>query len=219
MRRSKRRRKSSVNQSYALIIVICVLSFIMTIKKIFINLGESLSRLPDAFWLSMIIFVICIGLLSIHLNNQRFSFFKKNSHKMLSRVDYMQLSTYEFEKFCAEVLNRLGWKVRVTPPGNDGGKDLIGTDDHNIMIFGEVKQWTTTTVGRPILQKLKGSMVDSKVNKGIFITSSKFSAQAIEYSKRNNIQLIDRIQLDKLIMKADNQLYRSANQQQVEDSI
>ena len=211
MSKSRKRRKSSVNEAYLIVIAICALSFVVMIKQIFISISTSIANLSNIQQLALVIFTTTAIALIIYLNTKHINFFNKNRHKLLSSVDYMSLSTYEFEKFCAEVLNRVGYKVKVTKPTQDGGKDLVGTDPHNIKIYGECKQWTSTHIGRPHLQKMKGAMVDAKVSQGIFITTSRFSKQALDYAKRNNIKCVNRSELNKLINKADKNFYKSSN--------
>lgn len=202
MSKSRKRRKSNVNQSYLLVIAICALSFVVMIKQMFIAISASLVNLSSLAQLSLIIFTTISVALVLYLRTKHSNFRCKNRH--FSNIDYMKLSDHEFEQFCSDVLNCLGYKVKVTPPKNDGGKDLVGTDPRGNKIFGECKQWTTTNIGRPHMQKLKGAMVDANIKKGIFITTSRFSSKALEYAARNNIKCIDRNQLNKLINKADN---------------
>ena len=66
-----------------------------------------------------------------------------------------------------------------------------------------MKQYTKSNkIGRPYLQKLKGAMIDSNVQQGIFITTSDFTKEALTYAKRNNIKCINRYELERLIRKA-----------------
>ncbi len=209
MSKAKKRRKSSVNHAYLIVIAICALSFVVAIKQMFISISTSLANLSSSAQLSLIIFTTMSVALVLYFKAKHINVRYKNRH--FSNIDYMKLSTYEFEKFCADLLNQLNYHVKVTPPKADGGKDLIGTDPTKQKIYGEVKQWTSTNVGRPLLQKLKGAMVDANIKQGIFITTSKFSKQALEYAKRNNIKCIDRSELNKLIAKADKQIHKSIN--------
>ena len=202
MSKSRKRRKSSVNEAYLIVIAICALSFVVAIKQIFISISTSISNLSSSAQLSLIIVTTISVALVLYLKAKHINFRYKNRH--FSNIDYMELSDHEFEQFCSDVLNTLGYRTKVTPPKNDGGKDLVGTDPKGNKIFGECKQWTTTNIGRPHMQKLKGAMVDANIKKGIFITTSRFSSKALEYAARNNIKCIDRNQLNKLINKADN---------------
>ena len=115
----------------------------------------------------------------------------------------MKLDDYQFEHFCANVLNANEYQMAVTRKGGDGGKDLVGWNDKNQRIFGEVKQYKDSNkVSRPLMQKLKGAMADAGVERGVFITTSSFTREAIEYAKRNKIQCIDRSGLERLIRRA-----------------
>lgn len=170
MKKSKKRRKSNVNDAYLIVIAICSLSLVIAIKQIIISISTLLSNLSSSIQLSLIVFATISVTLVLYLKTKHINFLNKNRHKLLSSVNYMSLSTYEFEQFCAEVLNRLGDHIKVLPPKNDGGKDLIGTDPNKQKSYGECKQWTSSNIGRPAMQKLKGSMVDANVNTGICFT-------------------------------------------------
>ena len=95
-----------------------------------------------------------------------------------------------------------GYHVAATAASADGGKDLVGIDNKSKRIFGEVKQYKDEKIGRPLLQKLKGAMVDNSVEHGIFITTSDFSNEALAYAKRNQIKCINRSELERLIRRA-----------------
>lgn len=80
--------------------------------------------------------------------------------------------------------------------GIDGiiNEDRLGLD----RIYIQAKRWKDTVVGRPELQKFSGALDTPGANKGIFITTSKFSNDAIEYVNRlssKKIILIDGHQL------------------------
>lgn len=199
MRKSRKRRKSSVNESYLLVIAICALSFIVAIKEMLISISTSLANLSSSAQIALLIFATVSVALVLYLKAKHINFKYKNRH--FNNIDYMKLSNHQFEQFCSDLLNSLGYKTKVTPAKADGGKDIVGTDPNNKRIFGECKQWTTTTVGRPAIQKLKGAMVDANVTEGIFITTSRFSQQALEYAKRNNIRCVDRAGLEKMIRR------------------
>lgn len=203
MSKSRKRRKSSVNEAYLIVIAICALSFVVAIKQIFISISTSLANLSSLAQLSLIIVTTISVALVLYLKAKHINFRYKNRH--FSSVDYMKLSEHEFEQFCSDVLNTLGYRTKVTKAKCDGGKDLFGTDQQGNKLYGECKQWTTTSVGRPMLQKLKGAMVDANVSQGIFITTSRYSKPALEYAKRNNIRCVDQKELNKIIREAEKQ--------------
>ena len=86
----------------------------------------------------------------------------------------------------------------------DGGidgvirQDKLGFDK----IYIQAKRWDlNTAVGRPELQKFYGALPNGTVH-GLFITTARFSDDAIEYAQsRNNIDLVVGIRLAKLMIE------------------
>ncbi len=63
-------------------------------------------------------------------------------------------------------------------------------------IYIQAKRWENQ-VGRPEIQKFAGALLGQKAKKGIFITTSSFTKEAINYAEsiENKIVLIDGEQL------------------------
>jgi len=95
-------------------------------------------------------------------------------------------------KDAGEALGRTG------DEGIDGiiKEDPLGLD----IIYLQAKRWEGT-VGRPEIQKFAGALQGQRARKGIFITTSTFSADALEYASRieTKIILIDGSRLSKLM--------------------
>ncbi len=107
----------------------------------------------------------------------------------LKNID--NLSPYEFEEMVAEMYRCKGWSnVQVTQPSGDKGRDIIGFDRKGRKIYVEVKKHQGK-IGRPVIQKLHSIMVSQNVEKGIVITTSDFTPQAIAYALKVNIFLIE----------------------------
>ena len=70
-------------------------------------------------------------------------------------------------------------------------------------IYVQAKRWQNT-VGRPDIQRFAGALQGQRARKGIFITTSIFSAEAIAYASNLNttIVLIDGRMLTELMMDA-----------------
>ena len=120
MSKSRKRRKSSVNEAYLIVIAICALSFVVAIKQIFISISTSLANLSSLAQLSLIIVTTISVALVLYLKAKHINFRYKNRH--FSSVDYMKLSEHEFEQFCSDVLNTLGYRTKVTKAKCDGVK-------------------------------------------------------------------------------------------------
>jgi restriction system protein len=85
----------------------------------------------------------------------------------------------------------------------DGGidgvikEDKLGLD----LLFIQAKRWDNTTVGRPEIQKFVGALYGRKAKKGIFITTSTFSKDAMGYADAldSRVIMIDGAQLAELM--------------------
>ena len=97
-----------------------------------------------------------------------------------------------FEEWCAQLLRDGGADVRVTPSTNDGGYDL-DIHENGVRTIAECKCYHPTegSVGRPLLQKLVGANASEHAQRMMFMTTSRYSAPAVEYAKEQNIMLLD----------------------------
>lgn len=105
-----------------------------------------------------------------------------------------------FERLVVELLVAMGYggsradAGRAVGKSGDGGIDGIIKEDRLGLdvIYIQAKRWEGT-VGRPEIQKFAGALQGVRAKKGIFLTSSSFSADAIRYSENidNKIILID----------------------------
>ncbi|MGH1296444.1 restriction endonuclease [Bacillus pretiosus] len=101
-----------------------------------------------------------------------------------------EMDPRKFEFLVADVFQSLGYKAKVTPGSNDGGKDII-LHKGNEMKFVEVKRYTKNSIGRPFIQKLHSAIVDADAVGGYFVTLSHFNKNARQYAANKNIELID----------------------------
>ncbi len=115
--------------------------------------------------------------------------------------EIMKISDYDFEHLVTKLLIKMGYgssdlnKEAVTKRSYDGGIDSVVTADR----FGfeficiQAKKWDLkSTVGRPEIQKFLGALVGKSAKKGLFITTAKFSSDAINFA---NSQLSAKIVL------------------------
>lgn len=115
---------------------------------------------------------------------------------------------YEFQKFVANLFKKLGFvNVKVGPPAADGGIDISmeqRTDIGSICFIVECKHHPRSTIGRPVVQKLHSAVMHTPVlDKGIIVTSGRFSSQAIKYAEEVGIELIDIEKLKELGRKVE----------------
>ena len=98
-----------------------------------------------------------------------------------------------FEKLVVQVLVKMGYGGSVKEAGKatrktaDEGIDGIIKEDRLGLdaIYIQAKKWDSIVVGRPEIQKFVGALHGQRARKGVFITTSRFSNEAVEYA--NNI--------------------------------
>lgn len=154
----------------------------------------------------MLIAAISTLLLLIVLNKVFDLINKQRELKMAERRDFLEvlkvITKHEcfgrfsddptnFENWVGNFLKLKGYKdIVVTPPENDGGKDLIVTDRFGQKVYVECKLWNPSNweinVGRPVAQKLVGAMIGDGVKNGFMITTANLTNEAKEYIKQVN---------------------------------
>lgn len=137
---------------------------------------------------------------------------KSLAQEIINKV--IQLPPAFFEKLVVELLVKMGYGGSI----KDAGKAIGKTSDEGIdgtikedklgldIIYIQAKRWQTgNTVGRPEIQKFVGALAGQGAKKGIFITTSSFTKDAIEYQPRNEtkIVLIDGDQLSQMMIDYD----------------
>ncbi|MBI2730035.1 MAG: restriction endonuclease [Sphingobacteriales bacterium] len=102
-----------------------------------------------------------------------------------------------FERIVVELLVKMGYGGSIQDAGKAIGKsgdegidgiikeDKLGLD----VIYVQAKRWEGT-VGRPELQKFVGALAGQGAKKGIFITTSSFTKDAIDYAPKNETKIV-----------------------------
>ena len=137
---------------------------------------------------------------------------KSLAQEIINKV--IQLPPAFFEKLVVELLVKMGYGGSI----QDAGKAIGKTNDEGIdgtikedklgldIIYIQAKRWQPgNTVGRPEIQKFVGALAGQGAKKGIFITTSSFTKDAIEYQPRNEtkIVLIDGDQMSQMMIDYD----------------
>ncbi len=122
----------------------------------------------------------------------------------------MTASSQFFERLVVQLLVAMGYggsyaeAAKVTRATGDGGIDGIINEDRLGLdvIYLQAKRWEAN-VGRPEIQKFAGSLEGERARKGVFITTSSFSADARDYVNRidKRIVLIDGARLADLMIE------------------
>ena len=122
---------------------------------------------------------------------------KSLASELLNKV--VELSPTFFERFVVELLVKMGYGGSIKDAGKAIGKsgdegidgtikeDKLGLD----IIYIQAKRWKPgNVVGRPELHKFVGALAGQGAKKGIFITTSNFTKEALEYTPKNDTKIV-----------------------------
>lgn len=98
-----------------------------------------------------------------------------------------------FELLCGKYYQAAGFRISTIPFGADGGIDIklyIGETTEPIGLV-QCKAWNAKPVDVKVVRELLGVMTAETVQRGILITTSRFSTDATALAASNRIQLLD----------------------------
>ena len=102
-----------------------------------------------------------------------------------------------FESLVVDVLVRMGYGgsrkdagEAIGQAGDEGIDGIIKEDRLGLdIIYIQAKRWEST-VGRPEVQRFAGALQGRRARKGVFITTSSFSREAVDYASRIETKVI-----------------------------
>ena len=112
-----------------------------------------------------------------------------------------------FETIVLDLLHRMGYGAsradlqRVGGAGDGGIDGVISLDKLGLeKVYVQAKRWQGT-IGRPEVQGFYGALAGQRANKGVFITTSGYTSQAIDFAKSvERVVLVDGQRLVELMM-------------------
>jgi restriction endonuclease Mrr len=97
----------------------------------------------------------------------------------------LSLNWREFEMFVADLLERLGYRTRLSPKGRDGGYDIVAVRETDIgpeRVLVQCKRLTPPMkVGEPIVKQFCTVIGDDRATRGLIATTSTFTSVALKY--------------------------------------
>jgi len=124
-----------------------------------------------------------------------------------------QCSPSFFERIVVELLVKMGYGGSRVDAGKaigksgDGGIDGIIKEDKLGLdvVYIQAKRWESNPVGRPDVMQFAGALQGQRANKGIFITTSRFTDDARGYVSQigSKIVLVDGPHLSRLMIDHD----------------
>lgn len=120
------------------------------------------------------------------------------------------MDPFQFEQLVVDLLFAMGYggsreeAAKVTRGSNDEGIDGIINEDRLGLdvVYIQAKRWQSN-IGRREIQGFVGALAGKQSNKGVFITTSKFGTNAIDYANTvsQKVVLLDGQQLAKLMIE------------------
>lgn len=117
--------------------------------------------------------------------------------ELLNKV--VDMSPSFFERLVVELLVKMGYGGSISDAGKAIGKsgdegidgtikeDKLGLD----IIYIQAKRWKPgNVVGRPELHKFVGALAGQGAKKGVFITTSNFTKEALDYNPKNETKIV-----------------------------
>lgn len=117
----------------------------------------------------------------------------------------LALSPDDMESLVAAVLRAMGYKARVTPKGQDRGRDVIASPDglglQQPRIIAEVKHRARESMGAPQIRSFLGGLRSG--DQGLYVSSGGYTREAKYEADRANVpvKLIDLDELASLIVE------------------
>jgi len=106
-----------------------------------------------------------------------------------------------FEELCLSLVRAMGFSATTTSATADGGIDIIATSTQPLFsgkYIIQCKDWSNT-VGEPVVRDLYGVVHAESANKGILITTSRFTKAAQRFAEGKPLELIDGEQFNDLL--------------------
>ena len=111
---------------------------------------------------------------------------------------FEKASPKDFEILVAELFKKMGYEVQHTGRAGDAGIDIILNEGFGNRTIVQCKKYSSK-VGVATVRELYGSLIDSKTNRGVIVTTDDYTSGAKEFAKGKPIKLINGIELRKAL--------------------
>jgi len=115
----------------------------------------------------------------------------------ITSTDIDSLSGSEFEEYLEKVFSVAGYHVKKTPLSNDQGADLI-LEKNSKKIAVQAKRYSGK-VSNKAVQEVVSAIKYHNCNRGIVVTTGRFTKSAKQLATANGIELWDRDKLESFI--------------------
>ena len=128
---------------------------------------------------------------------------EQNTRDFILKTLSQELKGHALSDFVAHLLGTMGYRTRVSPPGPDGGVDIIAHKDELGFVPPIIKVQVKSTdgsIGDPIVSQLIGKLETGEY--GMLVTLGAFTNQALQTARnKSNLRLIDGDELVSLVLQ------------------
>jgi len=155
--------------------------------------GIAIGLAPQAKWFALLF--LCPTPFAYFNSRKK----KQNLDKQTGIHSIRLLDWKRFEELLGEAFRRQGYSVMENSyAGPDGGVDLrLQKDEEKALV--QCKHWRTAKVDVRVVRELYGLMAAEGANKGIVVTSGKFTSDAVAFARGKAVDLIDGAKLVALV--------------------
>lgn len=115
--------------------------------------------------------------------------------------DIDQMDGLQFESYLKVLLEKLGYKSKVTNGSHDFGADLIMKNNNKKIVIQAKRYGYKNHISLNAIQEVFTAQTYYKANESIVITNSMFTKSAKKLAEACNVKLYDRYELAELINK------------------
>lgn len=112
---------------------------------------------------------------------------------------FSKLSGSDFERLLYRLYEAMKYSVQLSAKVGDQGGDLIVTKNQERILI-QAKCYNNSTVGNGAVQEAVAARNHYDCNKAMVITTSNFTREATELAKTNNVELVPRDMLQKMLL-------------------
>ncbi len=128
---------------------------------------------------------------------------EQNTRDFILKTLAQELKGHGLADFVARLLGTMGYRTRVSPPGPDGGVDIVAHKDELGFVPPIVKVQVKSTegnIGDPAVSQLIGTLQPGEY--GLLVTLGSFTTPALNNARnKSNLRLIDGEELVTLVLQ------------------
>jgi len=124
-----------------------------------------------------------------------------NSNMMIESQRLDKVGPLEFEHLVARIFDLMGYETKVTPGSGDYGIDIIAKNEKETIAIQCKKYDETIKISNREIQMFLGAiqLKGHSISRGIFITTSDYTDQALRQADGNNVELWNGHKLGKIM--------------------